>query len=153
MGPSRRAFRPWLWNLILAAVTTVLTAILAGIVVTEKAPVAKAVAVLLAVTFAAMTVRALGQRVVVGPEGIAIHEIWKTLRIPWDAVADVTYRQAGERMLLPTWAPVVLLRQPLRDGGPTEIELEVIRSYRSRTPGQTRAERAVRAIRERLAAR
>lgn len=153
MGHSHTAFRPWFWNLVLAAVTVTLTAFLVGIVVTEEAPVAKAVYALLAVTSAVMTVRAVGQRVVVRPEGITMHEVFRTRRIPWDAVADVTYEPAGERLWLPTWAPVVLLRHPLRDGGPTRIPLEVVRSFRSRTPGQTMAERAVHEIRRRLAGR
>jgi hypothetical protein len=152
MGNSRRTFRPWLWNLLLAAITVMFTVVLAGIVVVEEAPAAKAVYGLLAAGFAVFTVRVVGQRVVVGPDGITLHDLWRTQRIPWDAVADVSYQQAGERLSLPTWAPVVLLRQPLRDGGPTQIELELVRSFRSRTPGQTVAERAVHAIRQRLPA-
>lgn len=151
MGNSQTAFRPWFWNLVLAAIIATLTAFLIGIVVTEEALVAKAVYALLMVGSAVMTVRALGQRVVVRPEGITMHEVFRTRRIPWDAVADVTYEPAGERLWRPTWAPVVRLRRPLRDGGPTQIELEVVRSFRSHVPGQTMAERAVHAIRQRLA--
>ncbi|MFU8851487.1 PH domain-containing protein [Micromonospora sp. SL1-18] len=153
MKGSRRTFRPWLWNLLLAAITVMFTGVLAGIVVVEEAPVAKAVYALLAVGAAVLTVRVLGQRVVVGPEGIAVHDLWRTRRIPWDAVADVSYQRAGERLLRPTWAPVLRLRRPLAEGGPIEFELEMIRSFRSRTPGQTVAERAAGAIRQALAAR
>ncbi|MCW3839825.1 PH domain-containing protein [Micromonospora yasonensis] len=150
---NRRTFRPWLWNLLLAAITAMFTAVLAGIVVVEAAPVAKAVYALLAVGFAVLTVRVLGRRVVVGPDGIALHDLGRTLRIPWDTIADVSYQQAGERLVWPTWAPVLRLHRPLRDGGPTQLELELVRSVPSRTQRRTLAERTVTAIRQALAAR
>ncbi len=153
MGQTRRAFRPWPWNLVLAAITLMFTAILAGVVVTEQAPVARAVYAVLAAAFAALTVRVLGQGVVIGPDGVAVRGIWRTERIPWDAIADVSYQQAGERLLRPTWAPVLRLSRPLAEGGPTQLELEIVRSFRSRTPGRTVAERAAGAIRQALAAR
>src|SRR5262245_36897057 len=102
MVEGRRTFRPWLWNLLLAAITAMFTAVLAGIAVVEAAPVAKAVYALLAAGFAVLTVRVLGQRVVVGPDGIALHGLWRTLRIPWDAVAEVSCREAGERLFWST---------------------------------------------------